>query len=253
MSAGDIGRRVAQPWPVATRSRRAASRPLPKRVRRSAEDAHEQILDAADKRLAESGPRGIRLQEIAADVGVSHPTILHHFGTREGLVEAVVDRALGVLREKVVSSFLERRLEVGEGAELVRQIMATLGDRGHARLMAWLTLEGRAPEDRAKLLSVLAGAMHARRIAEAQTQAPPEDTLFMVMLVALALFGEGVLGASVLDSAGLAADPGARDRFHAWLVRLIERHLHGAGCGDPPPVAPRAPARRKVKTSRPGR
>jgi len=34
------------------------------------------------------------LQEIAADVGVSHSTILHHFGSREALVEAVVTRAL---------------------------------------------------------------------------------------------------------------------------------------------------------------
>jgi AcrR family transcriptional regulator len=227
---------------VATRSR--GPRTPPKRVRRSAEEAHEQILDAADKRLAQSGPSGIRLQEIARDVGVSHPTILHHFGSREGLVEAVVDRALAGLREKVVGIFMERALDAGEGEKLVRQIMGTLGDQGHARLMAWLTLEGRAPGDPAKLLAALAQAMHARRVTETSTAAPPEDTLFMVMLVALALFGEGVLGDNVFDSAGLGSDPDARERFHGWLVRLIERHLHDAAIA---PDAKPPPRRRKAK------
>jgi AcrR family transcriptional regulator len=230
---------------VATRSKRPSARARPKRLRRSAEEAHEQILDAADKRLAQSGPSGIRLQEIAADVGVSHPTILHHFGSREGLVEAVVDRALAGLREKVVSTFMQRGLHAGEGAELVRQIMGTLGEKGHARLIAWLTLEGRAPGDPAKLLAALSHAMHTRRVAETGTCAPPEDTLFMVMLVALALFGEGVLGDNVFDSAGLSGDPDARERFHAWLVRLIERHLHGEGIADAPAPAPTKTNRRR--------
>ena len=50
-----------------------------RRVRRTAEAARAAILEAAEKRLAEAGPAGIRLQGVAADVGVSHPTVLHHF------------------------------------------------------------------------------------------------------------------------------------------------------------------------------
>lgn len=237
---------------MTARSPRAArgARAPRARVRRSAEAAHEQILDAADKRLAEHGPRGIRLQDIAADVGVSHPTILHHFGSREGLVEAVVDRALASLQERVIASFAAGGFEAGEGAALVRQIMTTLGDRGHARLMAWLTLEGRAPEDPAKLLSTLAAVMHGRRLAVTDSHAPPEDTLFLVMLVSLALFGEGVLGASVLDSAGLARDDQARERFHGWIVRLVEAHLHGPGLVDAPAPA-RTGARRSTARRKP--
>jgi AcrR family transcriptional regulator len=233
------------------RAARAARAPRAARVRRSAEAAHEQILDAADKRLAEHGPRGIRLQDIAQDVGVSHPTILHHFGSREGLVEAVVDRALASLQSRVIASFAAGNLEAGEGAALVRQIMTTLGDRGHARLMAWLALEGRAPEDPAKLLSTLAAVMHGRRVVTTASQAPAEDTLFMVMLVSLALFGEGVLGASVLDSAGLARDADARERFHAWIVRLVEAHLHGPGLVAEPTVPTRAAARRSGPRRKP--
>ena len=63
--------------------------PKPKRIRRTASEAKSMILDAAEKRLREFGPAGIKLQELAADVGVSHPAILHHFGSRDDLVEAV--------------------------------------------------------------------------------------------------------------------------------------------------------------------
>ncbi|MDO9127858.1 MAG: helix-turn-helix domain-containing protein, partial [Parvibaculum sp.] len=65
----------------------------PKRVRRTAEEARRLILDAAEERLAKQGPEGLRLQDIARDVGISHPAILHHFESREGLVRALIARA----------------------------------------------------------------------------------------------------------------------------------------------------------------
>src|SRR5688572_13499763 len=130
-----VSRRMWRPGVKTRRVQKA------KRVRRSAVVAHEQILDAADKRLAAHGPQGIRLQEIAADVGVSHPTILHHFGSREALVEAVVDRALASVQRDVVAAFTREPLDPTKSSDLIRRIMTTLGDRGHARLMAWLALE----------------------------------------------------------------------------------------------------------------
>src|ERR1700726_2617867 len=78
--------------------------PPPRRKRRTAEDARAAILDAAERRLVASGPAGIRLQEVAADVGVSHPTVLPHFGSREGLVEAVVARALDSLHARLLEA-----------------------------------------------------------------------------------------------------------------------------------------------------
>ena len=230
---------------MGTRAPRRAAEPRPKRQRRSAEEAHEQILDAADRRLAEGGPSGIRLQEIAADVGVSHPTILHHFGSREGLVQAVVQRALAGLSSEIVRVVSERAIGASEGAELVRLVAATLGDRGHARLMAWLALEGRTPENAPQLLRGLATTMHTRRLAETDGEPPFEDTLFMVLLVSLALFGEGVLGEAMRRSAGLEGDATARARFHEWLARLIEQHLDGEGLVGTPPATPARQERRR--------
>ncbi|MGH7960445.1 MAG: helix-turn-helix domain-containing protein, partial [Candidatus Binatia bacterium] len=65
----------------------------PMRRRRTAEEARRLILEAAEKRLITGGPEAIRLQDIAAEVGMAHAVISHHFGNREGLMEALTRHA----------------------------------------------------------------------------------------------------------------------------------------------------------------
>ena len=60
-----------------------------KRQRRTPEEARRLILEAAQALIVTTGPEGLRLQDIAAAAGISHPLILHHFGSREGLVRAM--------------------------------------------------------------------------------------------------------------------------------------------------------------------
>src|SRR5689334_19914867 len=90
----------ARKSPMRGRPKKAPDR----RHRRTAEEARNEILDAAEKRLAELGPDGIRLQQIAADVGVSHPAILHHFQSREHLLREVVRRAIQSLEADIISA-----------------------------------------------------------------------------------------------------------------------------------------------------
>lgn len=202
-------------------------------TRRTAEEARALILDAAEKQLDAGGPASIRLQAIAASVGVSHPTVLHHFGTREALVEAVVQRGLDALQRDVFDAWKKEQFEPPDAAALLRRVEKTLGDRGHARLIAWLALEGRPQTDEARMLRLLAEGMHARREREAGP-APLEDTTFVVMLVALVMLADAVVGDAVRDSAGLPKEKGVRARFHAWLVDLVHAHMHA-------PARPKAP------------
>src|SRR4051794_36415965 len=81
--------------------RKKATSP-PARTRRTADDARTAILDATEKRLVGQGPAGIRIQDVAADVGISHPTILHHFGSRDRLVEAAIARRIHAMRQEVL-------------------------------------------------------------------------------------------------------------------------------------------------------
>src|SRR5690349_20819785 len=99
---------------MSTAMARKTSKPR-RRIRRTAVDARNAILDAAERRLVEAGPNGIRLQELAADVGVSHPTVLHHFGNREALIDAVVARTLQTLQAGLLETVQAAGIRAGVG------------------------------------------------------------------------------------------------------------------------------------------
>src|SRR6516165_9764680 len=75
-----------------------------KRQRRTPEEARRLILQTAQELIASTGPEGLRLQDIAAAAGISHPLILHHFGSRERLVRALTRQAAAELRDKLVTA-----------------------------------------------------------------------------------------------------------------------------------------------------
>lgn len=71
-------------------------------TRRSEDRAHALILAAYDT-IAEKGFEGLRLREVADEVGINHATLHHYFPTKEALVQAVVVYATQSLGETVVS------------------------------------------------------------------------------------------------------------------------------------------------------
>ncbi|MBP2327925.1 AcrR family transcriptional regulator [Kibdelosporangium banguiense] len=62
------------------------------RIRRPAAARREQILSVAADAFALAGFRGTSLAEVAARVGVSQPGLLHHFGSKEVLILAVLQQ-----------------------------------------------------------------------------------------------------------------------------------------------------------------
>jgi TetR/AcrR family transcriptional repressor of nem operon len=56
-------------------------------------DRREQLVLAAFRRVAEVGFEGLRLRQVAADVGIDHSTLHHHFATKQDLVLAVAEYA----------------------------------------------------------------------------------------------------------------------------------------------------------------
>ncbi|MFI5733617.1 TetR/AcrR family transcriptional regulator [Kribbella sp. NPDC051587] len=54
-------------------------------------DRRTQLLQATIAVIARRGVRGMRVQEVAADAGVSVTLLYHYFGSREGLLEAALE------------------------------------------------------------------------------------------------------------------------------------------------------------------
>ena len=195
-----------------------------RRRRRSPEEARRLILDTAQELIARAGPEGLRLQEIAAAAGISHPLILHHFGSREGLVRALVQQAVAELRDTLVAAMgsADYSLE-----QQLHQVFDAFRD-GLAPRLAWLaTIDpGGEQMGTAAIMRDIADGLHARRMAAAAPGAAPDraDTEALVHLIAVAAFGDAIVGARFRRSAAQPATRETERRFHAWLAALIREH-----------------------------
>ncbi|MEZ4311646.1 MAG: TetR/AcrR family transcriptional regulator, partial [Polyangiaceae bacterium] len=223
----------ARPAEVASRSQEKASRApkpaqKPRRKRRDAAEAREAILDAAEKRLARGGPASIRLQEVAADVGVSHPTVLHHFGSRELLMKAVIERGFATLHTELVAAIGGSTGGVAELSAMLEAVSHSLSTKGHGRMLLWLALEGHRVSKVDVPLSAVVDAAHGLRSKKrgGKTPVPPrEDTAHVVVLAALSLSALSVMGPALLEQVGLANDAAGEARFRAWLAKVLIGHL----------------------------
>ena len=76
-------------------------------------DTKEQLLRAGERLFAREGIHRVKLREINAMAGQRNPSALHyHFGTREGLVMAILGRHNVVIAEAMQQEL--DRLEAGE-------------------------------------------------------------------------------------------------------------------------------------------
>lgn len=193
------------------------------RTRFSAEQARDTILDATERRLLEVGPQGLRLQDIARDVGLSHPTVLHHFGSREELVDAVATRAVIKLKRQLLSAFTDLDADAGRARPLTHRILERIDQvlrvDGHARLLAWLVLSKlKTPEQ--SLLRDMAVAVHAAWKVWGKTR-PLEEAQFAVLLTSAATFGLALLDRELYLFTGLAPDDAVRERFRTWFAGVM--------------------------------
>ncbi len=115
-----------------------------KRRRLDAAGAQDAILRAAESLLVKAGPVALRLTEIAAIAGVSHPNILYHFGSVAGLQDQLAQRVAVRLADEVALAF------AAGGADLpiagaVDAVFKVFDEGGYARLLAWIALSGHHP------------------------------------------------------------------------------------------------------------
>jgi len=198
---------------------------MAKRKRLSGEEARSRILDAADKELRKAGPDGLKLTVLAKELGVSHQAILHHFGSRDGLVAAVVSRALENLWAELTGGLrvLDDH-ERGTGV-LLDRAFEVMVDQGHGRLLAWLALgdpEGELQDDQP--LALLSAMTHGLRERDHGPR-DARDTAFMIILLSHLVLGMSVFERGAFVAAGMGEDAAAKAAFRTWVRDLVVRHL----------------------------
>lgn len=76
--------------------------------------ARAQIRDRAVQLFAEHGPDAVTVRQIASAAGVSPALVLHHFGSKQGLRDAV-DAHVARLFDNMLNSVVEDPTALGEG------------------------------------------------------------------------------------------------------------------------------------------
>ncbi|VEG28816.1 TetR/AcrR family transcriptional regulator [Actinomyces howellii] len=70
----------------------ASTPPAKPRIRMSAEQRREQIVEVATDLVATHGFNGLSLQRVADGVGITQAGLLHYIGTKEGLLRLLLDQ-----------------------------------------------------------------------------------------------------------------------------------------------------------------
>jgi AcrR family transcriptional regulator len=198
-----------------------------RRPRRRAVIARDQILAAARVRLVRYGPDGLRLAEIAHDIGTTHPSILHHFGSRAGLVSALVEDAMQRLQTSLLA-LINQADSGGVGLiALIEQAYTLFQEDGTALFIQWAMME--EPElvmpTIAKHLTALVEVTHTARLGVLPKNTPINadrlraDTNRLVFIGALFVMGDALMGDWLQPA--LRLDKGERVQARALFGRLM--------------------------------
>lgn len=190
-------------------------------------DARERLIAAAIELIGRDGVRATTVRHVAEVAGVSGPLVLHHFGSKEGLVAAcdqaviaVIDDAMATLKNTGGDGALAQLLQIEGAGSAIAYVGRSLLDGGVAgrdwfERMMGMTTSGLAemeaagtvrptadPTMRALLLSsmdlgIVLLRPHVERLLGASITDPSVVERWMRMefdLLARGLFQSGVPG-----------------------------------------------------------
>ena len=193
---------------------------MAKKTHKSPEQAKAAILDAAEKIVVEVGPAGLRISAVAKQAGMAHPNIIHHFGSRDGLLAALAERVGSTATERITKA-ISKALTAPADQRLaaMTHVLDTAypGDQG--KVAVWLHLSGAESSLKQNMQRIVELAHQLRQLIN--NDADYANTNRLVMLVTLALVGEVVSGHSVKGALGFGDDDTNRAHFRQWLAELL--------------------------------
>jgi len=186
----------------------------------SPEQAQEVILDAAEEVIVAVGPAGLRISAVAKKAGMAHPNIIHHFGSREGLINALAQR-VGQRSADRVTEAIKRATQASpeNRVDAMTHVLDTAypGDEGKAAV--WLHLSGAESSLKSNMERIVQLSHSLRQTID--SDASLDNTNRLVMLITLALVGEVVSGQGVKGALGFGNSQNSRAHFRRWLTEIL--------------------------------
>ncbi|MBX2848224.1 MAG: TetR/AcrR family transcriptional regulator [Acidiferrobacterales bacterium] len=193
---------------------------MARKTHQSPEAAKNAILDAAESILTEVGPAGLRISAVAKNARMAHPNIIHHFGSRDGLINAVAQR-LGERATARITQAIDDALSAApeDRVAAITRVLETSypGDEGRAAV--WLHLSGAESSLKSHMTQIVELSHRLRQ--NINSAASKENTNRLVLLITLALIGEVISGESIKSALGFGSDDDSRANFKQWLAEIL--------------------------------
>ncbi len=167
----------------------------PKRRRRLPEEARREALASARRLLIDSGPKAVTLSAVGKQIGVTHATLIHHFGSAAGLQSALMGSMIGDLTDAMAEMAVQLRSDAGAPRALTDSVFDAAGPGGAGRLAAWIALSG----DLEHLEPIRAAVIHVvdaiqEKFSDAGEGAR-DKVAAGVLFMSLCAFGDAIIGA----------------------------------------------------------
>ena len=187
----------------------------------------ERILEAGERLFAERGYHGTSLASIADAVGIRVPSLLYHFGSKEGLLSALVRRFYDELGEAVDATLDRDALPLVRVASAVADIAKV--EARHPGLLAvvvaqFVAGEGLEPALMEEVVVPLFDGIEAF-VREAldppvSASAPVRDVILMIVLLRVSRSEAAGPGATTARFRQALLDE--EDQTAALTVRLLD-------------------------------
>lgn len=138
------------------------------------------------------------LSAVAADIGVTHANLIHHFGSAAGLQSALMGSMVADLNLALSTAVVRLRTDDGAPLELVNAVFDAFIEGGAGRLAAWIAMSG----DMSHLEPVREAVQDlVRAISEKMGESGQarEKIGSAVLFIALTAFGESLIGEPLRD------------------------------------------------------
>ena len=189
-----------------------------KRRKRSAAEARDEALAAARILLLEQGPAAVTLANVGRAIAMSHPNVIHHFGSAAGLQTALMEAMIRDLADALGDAVSALYVDAEAPARLVDRVFDAFGKGGAGQLAAWLVLARELDhfESLEQAVADLVAAVRARVPDSPDSEARIRN---IVLLIAVTAFGDALIGPHLRRMLG--QETGATREVIAQILPLI--------------------------------